>query len=53
MGWIGDKLAKDNNVKGIIIASKYDQRLYYALKVVKNIEVYLYRVDFKLMEFSE
>lgn len=53
MGWVGDKLAKEYNVKGIIIAAKYDQRLYYALKVVKNVEVYLYRVDFKLMEFSE
>jgi hypothetical protein len=53
MGWIGDKLAEGNNVKGIIIAAKYDQRLYYALKVVNNIEVYLYRVDFQLIEFSE
>jgi hypothetical protein len=53
MGWVSDKLGKDHNIKGIIIAAKYDERLYYALKVVKNVEVYLYRVDFKLMEFSQ
>ena len=53
MGWVGDKLAEGNNVKGIIIAAKYDQRLYYALKVVNNVEVYRYSVDFQLKEFSE
>jgi len=38
--------------KGIIIAAQYDQRLYYALKKLKDVEVYLYKVDFKLQEFK-
>jgi restriction system protein len=51
MGWIKDK-KRDNNVKGIIIAGEYDQKLEYALKVVPNIQVFLYKVDFALMEYK-
>lgn len=50
MGWISDNL-KDNNVKGIIIAASYDKKLQYALKIVNNVEVFLYQVDFKLKEY--
>jgi hypothetical protein len=32
---------------------QYDNRLHYALKKVKDVEVYLYRVDFKLQEFAK
>lgn len=53
MGWLEDEVTGGVPTKGIIIAAKYDRRLYYALKIVKNIEVYLYRVDFKLTEFKE
>ena len=34
------------------IAGEYDERLRYALKKMKDVEVYLYRVDFKLEEFK-
>lgn len=51
MGWIQD-VKKDPAVKGIIIAGTYDKKLDYALKVMKNIEVFLYEVDFKLKEFT-
>jgi len=52
MGWITVK-KKDKNVKGIIIAGGYDQRLEYAAKMMSsNIEIYLYDVSFKLKEFS-
>jgi len=51
MGWISEK-KQDKNVKGIIIANSYDKKLSYALKVVNNIEVFLYEVDFKLREFK-
>ncbi|MDD5009241.1 MAG: PDDEXK nuclease domain-containing protein [Syntrophorhabdaceae bacterium] len=50
MGWIKEH-KKDENVKGIIIAGSYDKKLDYALKVMKNIEVFLYEIDFKLKEF--
>lgn len=51
MGWIQEN-KKDENVKGIIIASSYDKKLAYALKIMKNIEVFLYEVNFKLKEFK-
>lgn len=50
MGWI-KKNKDDQNVKGIIIAGEFDKKLEYALKVIPNIEVFLYKVDFKLEEF--
>jgi hypothetical protein len=51
MGWIQEN-KKDENVKGIIIAGSFDKKLNYALKVMKNVEVFLYEVDFKLKEFK-
>ena len=42
----------DNNVSGIIVAGKYDEKLYYAQKMLKNIEVFLYEVNFKLNEYK-
>ncbi len=47
MGWIKDKKG-DKNVKGVIIAAEYDEKLEYALKAVPNVEVFLYKVDFQL-----
>jgi hypothetical protein len=51
MGWIQDKL-DDKNVKGIIVAGSYDEKLFYAQKMLKNIEVFLYEVNFKLNEYK-
>ena len=51
MGWIKEN-KNDDNVKGIIIAAGYTQKLKYALNYVKSIEVFLYEVDFKLKEFE-
>ena len=53
MGWLEEHKTNGKPVKGIIIAAQYDKRLYYALKKMKDIEVYLYRVDFKLSEFNQ
>lgn len=49
MGWIKED-KKDPNVQGIIIAAEHDKKLAYALKVVPNVKVFLYKVDFNLME---
>jgi len=50
MGWIKEKLANNNLVKGIIISYSKDEKLYYALKSVPNIELLLYRISFTLIE---
>lgn len=50
MGWIKDKF-KDDNVKGVIVAGKYDEKLYYAQRTLPNVEVFLYEVNFRLTEY--
>ena len=50
MGWIQEHL-NDSNVKGIIVAGKYDAKLNYARKMIPNTEVFLYQVDFSLNEY--
>ena len=47
MGWIQEKM-NDMNVKGIIVAGQFDQKLHYAMLRARDIEVFLYEVDFKL-----
>jgi len=51
MGWIKKNLG-DSDVKGIIVAGKYDEKLDYAQQMIPNIEVFLYEVDFKLNEYK-
>mgnify|MGYP000414990890 CR=1 FL=1 len=52
MGWIEEHKSNGKLTKGIIIASSYDKKLFYALKKVKDIEVYTYQIDFNLKEFK-
>lgn len=51
MGWVWENMG--GNVQGIIIAGEYDRKLEYALKMVPNVEVFLYEVDFKLKQFKK
>jgi len=52
MGWVKENLAVNDyegyNVRGIIISKEKDDRLEYALKMVKNVNVFLYSVSFEL-----
>ena len=53
MGWVKRHL-KDDNVKGIIIAGKYDKKLDYALEYAPfDTDVLIYNVSFKLNEFKK
>lgn len=47
MGWVSENM-NDHQVKGIIIAGKYDEKLHYAQVLTPAIEVYLYEVHFSL-----
>jgi len=49
MGWVGAHLAKpDEEVKGLIISSRGDKKLEYALRFAKNVDFMTYEVDFRL-----
>ena len=51
MGYVKAELAEDNQqVKGVIIASKDDLRMTRALSVTNNIDFYKYQVSFKLFK---
>lgn len=48
MGWVEEHKAKDKKVRGIIVALQDDARLRYALKRIKDIDFYLYKIHFSL-----
>jgi hypothetical protein len=53
MGWVKRHL-NDPNVKGVIIAGKYDRKLDYALEFAPGeTNVYIYNVSFSLNEFKK
>ena len=49
MGWVKEKMS-DQNVRGLIVAGKYDEKLDYARKMVSGLEVFIYEVQFSLKE---
>ena len=51
MGWVKEH-KKDEGVKGIIVAGKFDEKLKYAKTMVPNSEAFLYEVDFKIKEYK-
>ena len=51
MGWIEEK-KQDENVKGIIVAGKFDEKLKYAKTMVPNSEAFLYEVNFQIKEYK-
>ncbi len=49
MGWVKEHLCLEaQEVRGIIVCGDQDDKLDYALSMVKDVEAMLYRVDFKL-----
>jgi hypothetical protein len=52
MGWVTENL-KEKNVRGIIIAGKYDEKLYYAQNMIQAVDVFLYEVQFNLKEYAK
>jgi RecB family endonuclease NucS len=52
MGWVTENL-KEKRVRGIIVAGKYDEKLYYAQNMIKEVDVFLYEVQFKLKEYKK
>ena len=48
MGWVSKERADGGEVKGIIIARSNDLKLQYALQMVRNVELFVYKVNFVL-----
>ena len=52
MGWVEEHLSCDT-VKGVIVCGTYDKKLDYARKRVRDVEVFLYEVNFSLKEYKK
>lgn len=52
MGWVKENLAKDYNVRGIIIVKEKDERLEYALRLMPNVNLFLYEVSFNIKKIT-
>ena len=51
MGWVAENLCKPGQeVYGIIVCKEPDQKLNFALKMLRNVSVKYYKVDFKLQD---
>jgi restriction system protein len=51
MGWVAENLCKPGQeVHGIIVCKEPDEKLNFGLKMVRNISVKYYKVDFKLQD---
>jgi endonuclease len=48
MGWIKDTIGKDSEVHGVIVAKTIGQSLRYAVKVMPNVSLFEYQVEFHL-----
>lgn len=48
MGWVKKNKAKGEKVRGIVIAGSQDNRLKYALEMVPDTKLFLYRISFSL-----
>ena len=51
MGWVLENL-QNENVRGIIVAGKFDEKLKYAKTMVPNSEAFLYEVNFQIKEYK-
>lgn len=49
IGWVKEKLAKENNVKGIIVVHDYDAKLKYAALANPNIELKYYQISIEFV----
>ncbi len=53
MGWLKSTIAKDVEVRGVIVAKKIAQNLRYAVRAVPNVSLFEYEVSFTLRAASE
>jgi hypothetical protein len=53
MGWLEEHKTNHEPTKGIVIALEFDEKLFYAAKKIKDVEVYIYKVSFSLEEHKK
>lgn len=52
MGYVAEKLSNGKNVRGYLIANDFDDRVKYAIKIVKNVILKTYSVNFFFVDIG-
>ena len=52
MGWVKQNLANNLDVRGIIVANDFDEKIKYAISLVPNIKLKQYELKFKFKDIS-
>jgi hypothetical protein len=52
VGWVKENLAKDGNVRGIIVANDFEEKIRYAIKSVPHIKLKQYKLEFQFGDAS-
>lgn len=52
VGWVKENLAKDGNVRGIIVANDFEEKVRFAIKSVPHIELKRYKLEFQFGDVS-
>jgi len=53
MGWVKQNLAKNQEVRGIIIVHEVDERLEYSASVMNNVKIKYYKIDLRFVSKEE
>jgi len=52
LGWVKDNLARNSNVRGIIVASDFDEKIRYVIKLTPNIKLKKYKLKFEFEDIN-
>lgn len=52
MGWVKENLTKNDNVRGIIVANDFDDKVKYAAKLAPNIKLKKYKLMFEFEDIK-
>ena len=53
MGWVKQRLANNQQVRGIVIVHEVDEKLEYSASVMSNVEIKYYKIDLKFVPKNE
>jgi len=53
MGWVKQKLANNQEVRGIVIVHEVDEKLEYSASVMSSVEIKYYKIDLKFVSKKE
>jgi len=53
IGWVQENIGKSKNVKGLLVVRSASEELKYAVKALKNCELFTFEIQFKFNRVEE